>query len=127
MVAETHRATLSPSITTTINGKLLTAQVIITVRTNKFKLWLFIVLVLSAVSILSPAEAITVPWGFYLVSQDVGIKLYRKDYAGGFPDFVLAEEILHRNSTSLIRSDDVNGIGQIFHQDKRKFPRSEGG
>ncbi len=56
-----------------------------------------------------PASASTpepqVPPGFYLVSEDHGVRLYRKDYSGGKPDYVQVVDLGQGASLRLVHGD----------------------
>lgn len=55
-------------------------------------------------------QAITVPSGFRLILSDGGVKVYQKDYAGGYPDYVTIVDLRYgtlRNFTGSVSNSTV--------------------
>ncbi len=74
----------------------------------------------------SQGVTVTVPSGFNQILSDIGVSLYKKDYAGGQPDYVQRVSLLQGASLQLFHGGVVDlGIGQgSYGGNSAKFNRT---
>ena len=69
-------------------------------------------LLLGAALLLTAAQALAVPDGFKVVASTGGVALYKKDYPGGQPDYVLVVDLSQAQLRSLTGPIAAAGTGQ---------------
>ncbi len=67
-------------------------------------------LLVSVISVGQVKAAVPIPSGFRLILSDVGVRVYQKDYTGGYPDYVTIVDLRYgtlRNFTGNVSGESV--------------------